>query len=349
MTALRRRLLEDMQVRQLSPHTQRAYVNNIAQFARYFGQSPDALGPDEIRTYQVYLTNDRKLAPSSISMAVSALRFLYTVTLTRAWRVEAVIPAPKQPRTLPVVLSPEEVVQCLASVTHPMHRTILTTWYAAGLWISEAIRLTAPAIDSQLDGPADHPRHGAAGPLRDALPEALGDPARLVDPDPARALALSGRASRPTDWASRGGAPLPPGSSTVPDDQAHDASFATPRVRGPPSRSRYRRPHDPAPPRAPESRHHGAVSAHRDHHRLRDGEPARRTAAAAGRPPYHTTVRLTGAARGSGDADGGGRRPPLRRHVSGSGRRCLVDGPTARHDRDRALSDRRPGRACRAV
>ena len=149
MTALRRRLLEDMQVRQLSPHTQRAYVNNIAQFARYFGQSPDALGPDEIRTYQVYLTNDRKLAPSSISMAVSALRFLYTVTLTRAWRVEAVIPAPKQPRTLPVVLSPEEVVQCLASVTHPMHRTILTTWYAAGLRISEAIRLTAPAIDSQ--------------------------------------------------------------------------------------------------------------------------------------------------------------------------------------------------------
>ncbi len=86
MTALRRRLLEDMQVRQLSPHTQRAYVNNIAQFARPFGQSPDALGPEEIRAYQVYLTTDRKLAPSSIGMAVSALRFLYTVTLTRAGR-----------------------------------------------------------------------------------------------------------------------------------------------------------------------------------------------------------------------------------------------------------------------
>ena len=149
MTALRRRLLEDMQVRQLSPHTQRAYVNNIAQFARHFGQSPDALGPEEIRAYQIYLTNDRQLAPSSIGMAVSALRFLYTVTLTRAWQVEAVIPAPKRPRTLPVVLSPEEVVQFLDSVTHPMHRTILTTCYAAGLRISEAVRLTAPAIDSQ--------------------------------------------------------------------------------------------------------------------------------------------------------------------------------------------------------
>lgn len=74
MTALRRRVLQDMQVWQLSPHTQRAYVNNIAQFARHFGQSPDALGPEEIRAYQIYLTHDRQLAPSSIGMAVSALR-----------------------------------------------------------------------------------------------------------------------------------------------------------------------------------------------------------------------------------------------------------------------------------
>ena len=149
MTVLRRRLLEDMQVRQLSPHTQRAYVESIARFARYFGQSPDALGPEEIRAYQVYLTNDRKLAPSSICIAVSALRFLYTVTLKKAWRVEAVIPAPKKPQTLPVVLSPAEVVQFLDSVTLPKHRTILTTCYAAGLRISEAVRLTASAIDSQ--------------------------------------------------------------------------------------------------------------------------------------------------------------------------------------------------------
>ena len=149
MTALRRHLLEDMQVRQLSPHTQRAYVNNIARFARYFGQSPGTLGPEAIRTYQVYLTTDRKLPPSSIGIAVSALRFRYKVTLKKAWRVEAVIPAPKRPQTLPVVLSPEEVVQFLDSVTHPMHRTILTTCYAAGLQISEALRLTAPGIDSQ--------------------------------------------------------------------------------------------------------------------------------------------------------------------------------------------------------
>jgi len=119
MTALRRRLLEDMQVRQLSPHTQRASVNNIAQFARDVGQSPDAQGPEEIRTYQVYVTTDRTLAPSSVCMAVSALRCLYRVTLKKPWWIETVIPAPKKPQTLPVVLSSEDVVQCLDSVTPP--------------------------------------------------------------------------------------------------------------------------------------------------------------------------------------------------------------------------------------
>ena len=111
MTALRRRLLEDMQVRQLSPHTQRTDVNNIAQFARDVGQSPDALGPEAIRASQVYVTTDRKLAPSSVCMAVSALRFLDRVTLKKPWRIETVIPTPKQPQTVPVVLSPEDVVQ----------------------------------------------------------------------------------------------------------------------------------------------------------------------------------------------------------------------------------------------
>ena len=76
MTALRQRMLEDMQIRNLSPHTQRAYVENVARFARYFGRSPAELGPDEIRTYQVYLTRQRKLAPSSLEIAVCALRFL---------------------------------------------------------------------------------------------------------------------------------------------------------------------------------------------------------------------------------------------------------------------------------
>ena len=100
MTALRRRLLEDMQLRQLSPFTQRAYVASIAQFARHVGRSPADVGPEEIRAYQVYLTTERGLAPSSVDVAVSALRFLYRVTLQRRWLVDEVMPLPKKPRPL---------------------------------------------------------------------------------------------------------------------------------------------------------------------------------------------------------------------------------------------------------
>ena len=149
MTPLRQRMLEDMQVRNLSPHTQRAYVDTVARVARHFGRSPALLGPEEIPAYQVYVTQERKPAPSSLVIAACALRFLYKVTLKRAWSWDAVIPAPRKPVILPVVLSPEEVVHFLACVTHPAHRTILTTCYATGLRISEAVRLTLPAIDSQ--------------------------------------------------------------------------------------------------------------------------------------------------------------------------------------------------------
>ena len=78
MTALRQRMLEDMQIRHLAPATQRAYVEHVSRFARHFGRSPAGLGPEEIRTYQVYLTNEKHLAPSTIIIAVAALRFLYT-------------------------------------------------------------------------------------------------------------------------------------------------------------------------------------------------------------------------------------------------------------------------------
>jgi len=149
MTALRQRLLEDMQLRQLSPFTQRAYVASIAQFARHMGRSPADVGPAELRAYQLYLTTERGLAPSSVGVAVSALRFLYRVTLRRRWPVDEVLPLPKKPRPLPVVLSPEEVVQFLDGVKRPLHRAILTTCYAAGLRISEAVCLTVPAVDSQ--------------------------------------------------------------------------------------------------------------------------------------------------------------------------------------------------------
>jgi site-specific recombinase XerD len=149
MTSLRQRLIEDLQIRNLSQCTQLQYVVQVSLFARHFNKSPELLGPKEIRAYQIYLTNERKLATSSILVALSALRFLYGVTLKRGWRLNDVIPVPKRPQALPVVLSPEEVSQFLSCVTSKKHRAILTTCYAAGLRVSEAVALSLSAIDSK--------------------------------------------------------------------------------------------------------------------------------------------------------------------------------------------------------
>jgi site-specific recombinase XerD len=142
-------MTEDMQVRNLALNTQMSYVQQVSLFARHFNKSPDQLGPEDIRAYQVYLTNEKKLAPGSILIAVAALRFLYKVSLKKDWTFEDVIPAPKKPQKLPIVLSPEEVLQFLECVGSTKHRAILTTCYAAGLRICEAVRLKPTDVDSQ--------------------------------------------------------------------------------------------------------------------------------------------------------------------------------------------------------
>jgi integrase/recombinase XerD len=149
MTSLRLRMIEDMQIRNLAPNTQNSYLHQVSLFARHFHTSPELLGPEQIRAYQVYLTNEKKLAPSTILIAISALRFLYKITLKRNWSLDDVMPTPKKPQKLPVILSPEEVFEFLDCVRSRKHRAILTTCYAAGLRISEAIALTPAAIDSK--------------------------------------------------------------------------------------------------------------------------------------------------------------------------------------------------------
>ena len=149
MTALRNRMIEDMKIRNLALNTQTSYLLQVSQFARYFGKSPESLDREDIRAYQLYLTQDKKLSPKSITIAVSALRFLYKVTLHREWKLEDIIPAPKAPQKLPIILSPEEVLQFLGCVRENNHRTILTCCYAAGLRISEAVALQITHIDSR--------------------------------------------------------------------------------------------------------------------------------------------------------------------------------------------------------
>jgi site-specific recombinase XerD len=141
-------MIEDMEIRNLADNTQLSYLQQVSSFAKYFQRSPELLGPDEIRAYQVHVATERKLAPGSLSIIASALRFLYKVTLRCEW-VDTEIPRPKIPLKLPVILSPEEVVHFLESIGGLKHRTILTTAYAAGLRISEVTRLKVTDIDSQ--------------------------------------------------------------------------------------------------------------------------------------------------------------------------------------------------------
>jgi site-specific recombinase XerD len=147
MTPLRQRMLQDMGIRNLALNTQLAYVQQISAFARHFDRSPESLGPEEVRAYQVHLLEERKLAAGSLSVAAAALRFLYKITLRRPWNDDD-IPMPKRPLKLPIVLSPEEVVRFLACVASTKHRAILTTIYASGLRVSEAVQLRPADIDS---------------------------------------------------------------------------------------------------------------------------------------------------------------------------------------------------------
>jgi len=148
MTPLRQRMIAAMQIRNFTANTQAAYLQQISLLARYYQQSPEALGPEQIQAYQLYLTNERKLAPGSLCTIAAALRFLYHVTLKRDWARDD-IPIPKKPLKLPVILSPEEVEHFLECIGSLKHRTLLTVAYAAGLRVSEATHLKVTDIDSQ--------------------------------------------------------------------------------------------------------------------------------------------------------------------------------------------------------
>ena len=263
MTSLRQRMTEDMQVRNLALNTQTSYVQQVSLFARHFNKSPEQLGPEDIRAYQVYLTNERKLAPGSILIAVAALRFLYKVSLKKDWSFEDVIPAPKKPQKLPVVLSPEEVLQFLDCVGSTKHRAILTTCYAAGLRISEAVRLKPSRHRQPAHGHSRRAGQGPEGSLRDAVAQTAGNPAELLSGRAAAGLAVPGRCSRPTNHQKCRRTSVPEGPSPFWHSQADYAPFAAARLRGSPAGIRNRCPHHPTAARPSQPGDHGPIPADR--------------------------------------------------------------------------------------
>ena len=146
MTALRRRMIDDMTVRNLSPATQQSYVYAVAKFSRFFGCSPDRLGIEEVRAYQLHLAG-LGWSWSHINQVSCALRFFFGVTLGRPEAFDRIISA-KEPKKLPVVLSGEEIVRFLQAVPGLRNRAALTTAYGAGLRVCEVAALKVGDIDS---------------------------------------------------------------------------------------------------------------------------------------------------------------------------------------------------------
>ena len=146
ISPLRRRMIEDMTIRNLSRSTQQSYIYAVAKFSRHFGRSPDLLGMEEVRAYQLHLI-ERKYSWTHINQVACALRFFYGITLGQKEALERIV-AGKAPEKLPPVLNSEEVVRFLQAVAGLRNRVALTTAYAAGLRIGEVVRLKVAAIDS---------------------------------------------------------------------------------------------------------------------------------------------------------------------------------------------------------
>lgn len=147
MSLLRQRMLEDMRIRNMSPRTQECYICQISKFAEHFHKSPEELGLQEIRQYQLYLV-DKETSWSVFNQTVAALRFLYLKTLQKNWKIEQ-IPFPRAVKKLPVILSIAEVGELLKKVGTYRDRVILITIYACGLRLLEATHLKITDIDSK--------------------------------------------------------------------------------------------------------------------------------------------------------------------------------------------------------
>jgi len=141
-------MVEDLEIRNRSPNTIKTYVLAVAQFAAYFGRSPELLGLEEIRNYQIYLVREKRISTGTLNITVAALRFLYCTTLNKDWKIES-IPYAKAPKKLPTILSQNEILRFFDAISNLKHRAIVMTIYSAALRVSEGAHLRVEDIDSE--------------------------------------------------------------------------------------------------------------------------------------------------------------------------------------------------------
>ena len=194
MTALRKRMLDDLQIRNYAPTTVSSYVRSVAEFAKHFNKPPDQLGPEEIRSWQLFLLNEKRVKLSTYIQAVCGLRFFYGNTLNRKIDIDR-IPLPRYEKKLPVILSKAEVKALLEAPKNLGHRAILATMYGAGLRVSEVTSLKVSDLDRERR--VIWVRGGKGHKDRQVM---LAEPLREV-------LAAYWRWKRPTDWLFPGERP----------------------------------------------------------------------------------------------------------------------------------------------
>lgn len=143
VTHLRKVMLEELERRNYTESTKRAYLRTVEEFARFFHRPLDQLGPEQIREFISHMFRVLKLADNTVAQRVAALRFFYTRALKRSWNIEET-PYPKKRKCLPVILSQDEVARLIESALIPFHRTILITLYATGVRRAELAHLSRP-------------------------------------------------------------------------------------------------------------------------------------------------------------------------------------------------------------
>ncbi|HUD56169.1 MAG TPA: site-specific integrase [Terracidiphilus sp.] len=194
MTTLRQRMLEDLRIRNYAPTTVACYIRSVAEFARHFNKPPDQLGPEEIRAWQLFLLNEKRVKLSTYIQAVCALRFFYQNTLHRRIEIDR-IPLPRYEKKLPVILSKAEVKALLEAPKNLKHRAMLATMYGAGLRVSEVANLKVCDLDRERH--VIWVRGGKGHKDRQVM---LAEPLRDL-------LAAYWRWKRPTEWLFPGRKP----------------------------------------------------------------------------------------------------------------------------------------------
>jgi len=342
ISPLRRRLIEDMAIRRLGPKTQHHYIRHVKRFADFLGQSADKATAEDVHRYQLRLASIGATVPT-VNVSATALRFFFKVTLKRRDLADAVVSV-REPRRLPVVLSPEEVSRLLASTTNIKHKAALSLTYATGLRSSEVVSLKLTDIDSD------------RMVIRVEQGKGKKDRYVILSPNLLELLRDWWRVARKKGWMAPGQPWLFPGyrgqhmsarqlhrlvrlAATRAGITKRVGVYPTAQLCHPSLGTKDRYPGHPSSARTQEARYHGALHPRRHQRDWRGDEPARCSAEDA----WLTAAVVTAGGRG------GGHLPPPRAGLACVPCRPCEPRPTEGHVGDRALPDSGVGRSCRTL